>query len=158
MRALRILLMLFAAGLVLALPGDRGQAAPQATLTVTMSNPACVQSPANSGTCYVIIRGITATASDQSFTNLDISIDGQVRARVQTFFESTAYVYHNMFGRGLLVSCGRPNEGGNPAFGHRYQVAFNGYLASSGVPAASGTALVYCPYYEGKVYLPIVRK
>ena len=158
MRALPISLLLSALIFSVALSGDPVHAAPQATLSVTMSNPACVQALANAGTCYLIIRSINASASDSSFTGLDISIDGKVRARIQTFFETTAYATDRMFGRGFLVTCGRSNAGGDPNYGRQYRVDYKGYLFGSTAPAASGTASVYCPAYDATVYLPLVHK
>jgi hypothetical protein len=157
MRVWQIRLSLCAVGIFLALAAGPARAIPDATLTVTMSNPACVRA-SNSGTCAIIIRSISASASDQSFTHLDISIDGKVRARIQPFFETTAYLGNRMLGPGLLVACGGPNGGGDPNYGRLYQVAYQGYLAGSAPPAASGTALVYCPYYDKQVYLPLVQK
>ena len=129
-----------------------------ATLSVTMSNPTCVQAAADSGNCYIVIRSINAVASDQSFTNLDISIDGKVRARLQPFFETTFNLTNRMFGPGLMVPCRRSNNGGDPAYGHLYQVSYKGYLAGSTGLAAFGTASVYCPYYQESIYLPIVER
>ena len=150
--------LLLALGLGVALAGDSVQAAPQTTLSVSMSNPACVQAPINSGSCYIIIRSLTASASDTSFTNLDIVIDGQVRARLQTFFESTFNATSAMFGQGLQVTCGRTGTSGDPAYGLLHQVAYKAYLFGNSTPAAFGAASVYCPAYDGIVYLPLIRK
>jgi hypothetical protein len=158
MRVRQTGLSLCVVGILLALAGAPAQTSPRATLAATMSNPACVQVAANSGACAIIIRSVSASASDQTFTHLDIVIDGKVRARIQTFFEATAYLGNRMLGQGLLVACGRPNDSGDPNYGHRYQVTYNGYLAGSDIPAATGTASVYCPYYEKEVYLPLVQK
>ena len=158
MRFLPIVFLLCALALSVALSGDPVRAAPQTMLSVTMSNPACVQVPAATGTCYILIRSISASASDSSFTGLDISVDGKVRARFQTFFESAISGNYRMFGRGFLVTCGRTNSGGDPNYGALHHVDYRGYLFGSSTPAASGTALVYCPAYDGTVYLPLIRK
>ncbi len=144
--------------LSLVVSGDPVHAAPEATLSVTMSNPTCVQAAANSGTCYILIRSISATASDTSFTGLDISVDGKVRARFQPFFETSVSVNYKMLGRGLMVTCGRTNSGGNPNYGALHTVDYKGYLFGGTGPAAYGTASVYCPAFDGFAYLPIIRK
>ncbi len=158
MRFLPILLLVCTLGLSVALLGDPVRAAPQATLSVTMSNPACARSLTNSGACYITIRSLSAVASDSSFTNLDISVDGKVRARLQTFFENAFSASANMFGKGFLVTCGRTNSGGDPNYGALHTVDYKGYLFGGTGPAAYGTASVYCPAYDGLAYLPVIRK
>ncbi len=63
-----------------------------------------------------------------------------------------------MFGRGLLVTCGRPNASGDPAYGRSYQVGYAGYLYGNSTPAASGSARVSGPAYQGTVYAPLLSK
>jgi len=158
MRLRHILILLFALGLLLGFSGEPARATPQATLTATLNNPYCEQSSPASGSCFINMRALFANASDQTFTNLDVSIDGKVRLRMQTFFETSAYVYASMLGKGLQVACGLPNASGDPAFGHRYQVAYAGYLYGYSTPQASGYANVYCPSFETKVYVPYIQK
>ncbi len=158
MRALPISLLLSALIFSVALSGDPVHAAPQATLSVTMSNPTCVQVPANAGACYIVIRSISAIASDTSFTGLDVSIDGKVRARLQPFFETSVSATDRMFDQGFLVTCGRSNADGDPNYGRQYQVYYKGYLSGSTTPAAYGTASVNCPAYDAAMYLPLVHK
>lgn len=158
MRTLRILPLFLALGLVLALPVGSVRAGTQATLAVTMSNPVCVQPTDSTAACYIVIRSIQATASDTSFSNLDITIDGRVRGRMNGFFESSASAYSRMFGRGFQVTCGFPNASGNPAYGRSYQVGYAGYLFGVSGPAASGTATVFCPAFKGTVDLPKVSR
>jgi len=158
MRALKVCRVLVALALTVVLSDHAVRAVPQATLSVTMSNPACVQARANSGTCYIIIRSVSASASDSSFTGLDITINDKVRARMQPFFETTANLVASMLGQGLMVTCGRPNASGDPNLGLRYDVAYKGYLFGSSTPAAFGSAAVYCPAYESQVYSPLIRR
>lgn len=153
-----IFLLLSALGLSMALSGDPVHAAPQATLSVTMSNPTCVQASTTAGACYILIRSLSATASDTSFTGLDISVDGNVRARLQPFFEAAVNANSRMFGQGFQVTCGRSNSGGDPNFGALHTVDYKGYLFGSSTPAAYGTASVFCPVYDAAVYLPLTRK
>lgn len=151
-------LILCVLALSVVLTGDPVHAAPQATLSVTMSNPTCIQVPAKAGACHIVIRSISASASDTSFTGLDISIDGKVRGRIQTFFETTTYFNDRMVGAGFLVTCGRTGSGGDPVYGAVHHVDYKGYLFGSSIPAAFGTASVFCPAYDATVFLPLVRR
>ncbi len=91
-----------------------------------------------------------------TFSRIEISIEGKVRLRMQSFFESSAYLSESMLGSGLKVPCGGPNASGVPGFGKVYSVQLTGYT----IPGSPVTdiANVTCPYYEGKIFLPTVRK
>jgi hypothetical protein len=154
MRLLRYLFLILGLGTLIALPGEHVSSAPSTTVNLTMSNPYCYQSVVERGGCYINVRSITASGSDLGFDHLDISINGKVRARMQTFFETTAYFSENLLGQGLEVSCGGPNAGGDPAFGNLYTVTVQAY--ASGASVAFDSAPVYCPYYKGQPYLPLL--
>ena len=76
--------------------------------------------------------------------------------RMQTFFENSAYLTNLMLDKGLKVACGGPNASGVPGFGRVYSVGLIGY-DTTGSPVID-TANVTCPFYEGKTFLPVVRK
>lgn len=144
-------------GLLLLLISPGGSPAAQgATLNqLNVSNPKCVQSRVDSGACTISISGISAIGSpDASLTYITISINGKMRANMQGFFEYYGYLYSTMMPNGLNVACGRPGDGGDPNYGSLYtvQVQANIYGGSPYVD----TANVYCPYYDGKVFLPDV--
>jgi hypothetical protein len=155
MRSLRILILLLGIGLVVALTGEPARAAP-AALTMTVSNPYCMQPVIQSGACYINVGYFYASTTDSSFSRIEISIDGKVRMRMASFFENSAYLTGAMLGDGLKVACGGQNASGVPGFGRVYSVNLTGY-ATTGSPVTD-IANVTCPFYEGKTYLPVVRR
>ena len=155
MRILRSLLSLLGIGLIVALAGEPVRAAP-AALTMTVSRPYCMQASPPSGTCFINVGSFNASTSDSTFSHIEISIDGKVRMRMQSFFENSASMSYLMLGEGLKVSCGGPNASGVPGFGRVYAVKLTGYT-TIGSPVTD-IANVTCPFYEGKTFLPAVRR
>jgi hypothetical protein len=147
-------------GLVLVsqFPGDSVRAAPSraVSVSVSLSNPACVSALPASGVCLIKFYSLTASGSDTSFSRVEVLVNGKLRVEMAGFFESFAYLTYPMLPRGLAVTCGRPNDGGKPNFGRSYSLTANAYMVDG--TAASGTVTVFCPPYDGKVYLPILRK
>jgi hypothetical protein len=156
MRTMRVLTLLFSIGLIMALAGDPVRAAPATGVILTVNNPYCVQPSVKTGACYINLRSLNAYTSDSSFSRVEISINGKVRLRLQSFFESSASLNDRMLGTGLQVPCGGPNASGNPAYGRIYQVVITGYSTNS--PSTTDIANVTCPFYEGKMYLPAVMR
>ena len=156
MRPLRVLFLLIGIGLVMALAGEPVWAAPATGVVLTVNNPYCVQPTVKTGACYINLRSLSAYTTDSSFTRVEISINGKVRLRLQSFFESSAYLSDRMLGNGLQVPCGGPNASGNPAYGRIYPVTIIGYSSNS--PSTTDIATVTCPFYDGKTYVPAVRK
>ena len=155
MRSLRILTLLLGIGLVVALTGETARAAPSA-LTMTVSNPYCVQPVIQSSACYINVGYFFASTSDPTFSRIEISIDGKVRMRLTGFFENSGYLSYPMLGKGLKVACGGPNASGVAGFGKVYSVNLTGYT-TTGSPVTD-VANVTCPYYEGKIYMPVVER
>ncbi len=156
MRVLRIgLSFILTAILALAFAGEPVRATPQ-SLSLTYSNPYCVQTALKSGTCLIKLRYAQASTTDMSFSHIEVSINGKVRAYVSGFFENSAYLDTSMLGGGLQVACGRQNVSGIPDMGQEYTVGLTAFATDSS--SLVDTANVICPYYEGKVYLPIIRK
>lgn len=153
MRALRFLLVVLTLALLVLIPSGNSTAA---SISLVISNPLCEQPKADSSTCYIKMRSATAYGSDTSFSNLQVFIDGKLRLNMQGFFESNAYFTEEMLSRGLAVSCGRPNDGGDPNFGKNYTVLVKAAMYDGA--NTWGSAQVRCPYYDGKVYLPSVRR
>ncbi len=154
MRILRIVVSLIGLGLLLGLSGGQVTADSTQAVTLAVSNPYCVQSSTQNGVCTINVRSVSASSTDSSLTRLEISIDGKVRVRMQTFFENSAYLSEPMLGEGLKVPCGGPGSGGAAGFGQVYSVGLIGYSTSSS--PISDTANVTCPFYQGFVYLPAV--
>jgi len=156
LRVSRFLFLLAALSLALLVPGEQARTAPLATISVSMSNPACIQPSPPSGNCSIQIRQLSATGSDATFARVEVSVNGKLRVYMAGFFENSASLTSEMLGKGLAVSCGRPNDGGKPEYGKSYTLAASAYM--SGGESASDSATVYCPYFDGKVYLPILRR
>jgi len=155
MRVLKILLWLLGFVPALFLRGEPAQVDPQA-VTLTVSNPACVQSSTQSGACYINFYYINAVSTDPNFSRIEISIDGKNRLRMTAFFENSIYFSGSMIGKGFQVSCGRPNASGVPGYGRIYPVNISAYV--SGSSPITDIANVTCPAYESITYLPIITR
>jgi hypothetical protein len=155
MRAIRIAFWLLSLLPTLILRGDPAQDVPQA-VTLTVSNPACVQSSIQQGACYINFNYIYATSTDPNFTSIEVTIAGKNRLRMTTFFENSTYLTGSMIGRGLLVTCGRPNASGVPNFGRIYPVSISARV--TGGSPITDIANVTCPAYESTNYLPLINK
>jgi len=156
MRVMRtFLLVMIILGLTQALAYEPVLTAPQA-VTMTVSNPYCVQDVETAGSCLINLRYFYASTTDSSFSHIEIAINGKVRANMSGFFENSAYLTGPMLGNGLKVACGGKNISGIPDMGRQYVVTLSGFATGSSPVVDS--ANVTCPYYQGKTYLPILTK
>lgn len=155
MHALRLALLGLALLALLVLPPSQSSAQ-SSSISLQIQNPTCVQSSLDSGTCYIRMRSVSVVGSGSSFSRLQVFINGKLRANMGGFFENTGYVVGNMFGSGFLVSCGGKNAGGNPVFGQSYTIQVVASLADS--TTTTGSMAVFCPYYEGKSFLPFLLR
>lgn len=57
---------------------------------------------------------------------------------------------------GLTVACGRPNDSGLPNYGKAYSVTANAYMVDG--TSASASENVFCPAFDGKTFIPLLRK
>jgi len=152
------ILLLLGLLLVLQFRGEPVHAAPLQTTSVSvgMSNPTCVQVRAASGTCTILFNGVSAFGSDQTFSRLEVLVNGKLRIHIAGFFESSAYLIPSMAPGGLAVPCGRSGTGGRPDYGAAYSVSANAYMVDG--TSASNSMTVYCPAYDGTLYLPTIRR
>ena len=127
-----------------------------AAVTLTASNPYCTQPAPASSTCLINARYISAKSSDPNFRGVQITINGKTRAFFSNFFETSVFINKNMLGNGLQVVCGRPNASGLPDYGFQYNVGISAIV--SGSSPTTDTAIVNCPSYEARVYVPMVNK
>lgn len=156
LRAARAALLGVSLALMLMVPAANAAPIPAATLNLTMSNPSCIEAAPQTGMCSLQIRSLSALGSaGSSLSNLELSVNGKLRLRMTGFFESSASLSSSMLGNGLSVPCGGKNAGGNPAYGNVYSLSVNASLTDN--THSSASAQLYCPYYEGKTYLPSVR-
>ena len=133
-----------------------GEAAQAASVTIHMSNPACVQAQPATGSCSIVVSNLSASGSDTSFSRVELLVNGKLRVYVAGFFETSAYFSYSMVPAGLSVSCGRPNASGLADYGKSYLVSANAYMADG--TSASNSTTVYCPPFEAKTYLPSIRR
>jgi hypothetical protein len=159
-RTRRWRLLLLGLGLILVLPfsGDFAHAAPlqPASVSLTMNNPTCIQVRSASGACSIQVDSVIASGSDPTFSRLEILVNGKLRVYMSGFFESSAYLTYSMMPGGFAVVCGQPNAGGSPNYGNAYTVTANAYMADG--TSASDSMAVFCPAYESKTYIPLLKK
>jgi hypothetical protein len=153
MRILRYLFLTATLALLLIIPFRSSTAA---TISLVINNPVCVQPDPASSACYIKTLSAVATGSESSFSQLNVLVDNKLRLSMMGFFEANAYLYSDMLGNGLAVACGRPNASGNPDYGKSYILKITASMSDGA--NTWGSAVVRCPYYDGKIYLPnIIR-
>ena len=106
--------------------------------------------------CSIQFGSVIASGSDSSFSRVEVLVNGKLRVYMGGFFESSAYLTYPMMPGGLAVACGRSNAGGSPDYGKAYSVTANAYMVDG--TSASDSMTVFCPPYDGKTYLPLIRK
>ena len=147
-------------GLIIAtqFPGDTVWAASPkaASVSVDLSNPACVEALPASGVCSIKFNSLTASGSDTSFSRVEVLVDGKLRVNMTGFFESSASLIYQMLPEGLKVACGSPNQGGLPGFGKAYTLTAIAYMADG--TSSTDQMNVFCPAFDGNLYLPFLRK
>jgi hypothetical protein len=144
--------------LTLSLPGELAHAdlLQPATLTLTMSNPTCVEILPASGYCSIEMNSLSASSSATDFGRLEVLVNGKLRVFQAGFFESSGYLFPGMLPGGLKVTCGRAGDGGLPDYGRSYSVVANAYLQDG--TSSSDSATVFCPAFDGSIYLPIIER
>jgi hypothetical protein len=154
----RLILLVVGAALLLSFHGEpaRGAALQPTTISVSMSNPTCAEAIPANGSCSLEFNSLIASGSDASFSRIELLVNGKLRTIVDGFFESSAYVNEPMLPGGLKVACGLANEGGLPGYGRSYLVTANAYMADG--TSASDSMTVYCPAYDGRTFLPMLRR
>ena len=156
MRIFRFISLLICTGILLI--GTSGSArtlAPDA-VTLTVNNPYCTQPSVTSSICLINVRTISANSTDPNFLGIQLTVNGKTRARFSNFFENSVLINTEMMGKGLQVTCGRPNASGVAGYGLQYSLGITA-LISGGSPITD-IANVTCPAYESKIFMPIIRK
>jgi hypothetical protein len=125
------------------------------SISVSMSNPTCYQVLPANGACSIQINSLTASGSDASFARVELLVNGKLRINMAGFFEASASLTSQMIPGGLMVACGRLNEGGLPNYGRAYTVTVIAYMADN--TSATGSKVVLCPAFEGSTFIPMVR-
>ena len=73
-----------------------GEAAQAASVTIHMSNPACVQAQPATGSCSIVVSNLSASGSDTSFSRVELLVNGKLRVYEAGFFETSAYFSYSM--------------------------------------------------------------
>jgi hypothetical protein len=143
--------------LLFALVSTSGAARTQSpnAVTLTLNNPYCVQASPASSTCLINIRYLSAASSDPTFRGVQITINGKPRAFFWNYSETSVFINDSMMGKGLQVTCGKPNASGLPGYGLQYNVGFSAIISGS---STTDNAIVNCPSFESRVYMPRVNK
>jgi hypothetical protein len=119
--------------------------------------PTCYRSEVQSTTCLVNWGHLQVSAvSPQTVVSMTVSIDDQVRANYQGYFQSTMVVSAGFHGDGLQVTCGPPGVDGVRGMGrvHNWTVRARD---SEGLEAVNrGTVL--CPASPYRVFLELVLR
>jgi hypothetical protein len=158
MRFQRLFILLIGLILFLQVPGEPSHAAQlqSSSVSINMSNPTCVHILPTSGACSIQIGSLTASGNDQSFSRVEVLVNGKLRVYMSGFFESSAFLAYPMVSGGLIVACGRSNDGGLPNFGRAYLLTANAYMADG--TSASSSMNVFCPAFEGVTYFPLILR
>jgi hypothetical protein len=157
MRLRRLIILIVALILVLQASSEPAHSAPlqASTVSITMNNPSCGALP-QPGMCLIKIANLIASGSDQSFSRVEVLVNGKLLVYMAGFFESTAYLASQMLPGGMAVACGSSNASGKPDFGRSYLLAANAYMADG--TSSSDSMTIYCPAYDAKIFLPVTRK
>ena len=157
-RLRRLFLAVLGLLLVSQFTGDpvRTAAGQASSLSVILSNPSCVQALPASGSCSLKFSYVAASGSNPSLSRLEFLVNGKLRVYMAGFFEAGAFLSEPMLPGGLAVECGKPNDGGLADYGKAYSLSVNAYMADG--TSASDSINVFCPAYDGKTYLPFMRK
>jgi hypothetical protein len=156
MRRYRLVSLLICSFIMLVVTSGSARTSSPDAVSLTVSNPYCTQSSPASPTCLIYVRYISATSTDPNFRGVQISINGKPRAFFSEFFENAVYINDSMMGKGLQVICGGPNASGVPGSGLQYGVEISALITGSS--PITDTANVTCPFFESKLYLPMIKR
>jgi hypothetical protein len=88
---------------------------------------------------------------------MTLTIDGQMRANYQGYFQSSMVISAALHGDGFRVPCGLAGVDGIPRMGHTYDWSLNA-LDSEGLGATNNGTLI-CPATDSiQIYLPAVLR
>ena len=157
--AASIIILFLGLLLALTLPGELAHATQvqPAALTLTMSNPSCVEMLPASGDCSIEISSLSASSSAPDFARLEVLVDGKLRVFEGGFFESSGYLTHQH-------AAGRAESDLRTGGRRRVSRVMAGLIPSRRMhtwrtaPAASDSATVFCPAFDGQMYLPLVAR
>lgn len=142
------------------LPPEREKDSESESPTITFIDspaPTCYRPVANTDTCFVEWQYlfVSTDASDYIIT-MTVSIDGQMRAYFNGFFQNSMFVPATMTSPGYQVVCGVPGSGGVAEMGNSYSYILRA-RDSQGLGSANYGS-VSCPAGLYKTYLPVMQR
>jgi hypothetical protein len=107
---------------------------------------ACVQPDPNKNECFINWYYMSVSADPNYMITMTVKLnDFGFMGRYNGFFQTSMYVPYSMNPQGYKVTCGLPNDGGDPNWGKAYSYSIQA-RDSAGLGSANyGTAL--CPAY-----------
>jgi hypothetical protein len=120
-------------------------------------SPTCYRPVPDTGVCYIRWSHLQVEATPPEYiVTMTVSIDGQLRAYHQGFFQTTMVVPGDMYGLGFAVACGWPSSVDQTGLGRTYNYVIRA-RETSGL-GASNYGSVTCPGDVVDLFLPLVRK
>lgn len=128
---------------------------PQISL-IEAAAPTCYRATLDSNTCLINWGRISvSTASPATIDHMTLTIDGQMRARYQGFFQSAMEVTRAFHGEGFAIPCGAAGVDGVPGMGHAYDWTLRAVDSGGLDTTSSGT--VVCPALDpSELLVPVV--
>ena len=120
--------------------------------------PNCYRPELRSNTCLINWSTISVSADpSHSVISLTVTIDGQMRANYQGFFQSSMHISSNFQGDGFEVPCGPAGVDGIANMGHQYDWLLSARDSSGSDTSSQGT--VVCPAMDpATIFLPLVLR
>ena len=120
--------------------------------------PMCYRPELESNICLVN-SGPTrvSTSAPRTIVSMTLTIDGQMRANYQGFFQDAIEIVPAFHGAGFQVPCGPAGVDGVAGMGHTYDWALRARDSQGLQASSSGT--VTCPALDPThIFLPMVRR
>lgn len=119
--------------------------------------PTCYRPVVNTDTCFIEWQYLSvSTGSSDYIITMTVSIDGQMRAYFNGFFQNSMFVPATMASPGYQVVCGVPGSGGVAELGSNYSYTLRA-RDSQGLGSANYGS-VTCPVGLYKTYLPVIQR
>jgi len=120
-------------------------------------SPTCYRPVPGTGVCYIQWSHLRVEATPPEYiVTMTLSIDGQLRAYHQGFFQTAMFVPGGVYGPGFAVTCGWPGSGEEAGLGRTYNYVIR--ARETGGLGASNYGSVTCPADVLYIFLPLVPK
>ncbi|MFZ5808873.1 MAG: hypothetical protein ACOY16_06300 [Chloroflexota bacterium] len=105
----------------------------------------CYQPDPKKNECFINWYYLYVDASPNYMITMTVTLNPNVIAHTQGFFQTSMYVPGSMYGQGFKVACGSLGSGGKPSLGMAYAYTIRARDSSNLSAANYGT--VFCPAY-----------